>query len=213
MFSLNKDSETVKKCNRIDINFVKQIKNIKGIKIINNRLEFNSNAFPLITSLLECNLEVNIVKRYQNFNNIITVQHKPDFGKRSINYNIAQSYNNGTILYNNSKLVESNDSEKNKLSTITSYYIDKHYTTNIYKNILKETKTIEICWNLDTTIKFILVINDSDDSDYSQNSNFKGVFKLSIFKKVGNELNNIEHTKIKQYYSIICKLISNLDII
>lgn len=209
MFSLKKDSEDVKKCNRIDINFVKQVKIIKDIKIINNKLEFNSNIFPLITSLLERNFEVNVVKKYQTFNNIVTIHHKPDFGLRSSNYNLAQLHNNGSIQYNNSKLISNNDSEKDKLSVVTSYYIDKHYPTNIHKKLLNETKVIELCWNIDSTIKFKMILNDND---CSKNDN-KGIFRLSIIKKVDSELNNIEYAKIKQYYEIISKLISNLDII
>lgn len=209
MLRLKKDSEEVKKCNRIDINFVKQVKTIRCIKIINNKIDFSSNIFPLITSLLECNFEVNIIKKYQNFNNIITVQHKPDFGRRTSYYNLAQLHNNGTIQCNNSKLINSDDSETDKLSVITSYYLDKHYPTNVHKKLLKETKTIEVCWNIDTTIKFKLILNDNDCSDGEN----KGVFKLSIVKKMGNELNNIEYGKIKEYYEIISKLISNLDII
>ena len=209
MFSLKKDSEEVKKCNRIDINFVKQVKTIRDIKIINNKINFNSNIFPLITSLLECEFEVNIVKKYQNFNNIIMVQYKPDFGIRSNIYNPAQMHNNGIIIYNNSKLVNSSNSKNDKLSVVTSCYIDKHYPTNIHKQLLKETKTMEICWNIDTTIKFKLILNDTECS----NGENKGVFKLSIVKKSENELNNIEYNKIKQYYEIISKLISNLDII
>lgn len=209
MFSLKKDSENVKKCNRIDINFVKQVKTIKDIKIINNKLEFNSNIFPLITSLLECNFEINVVKKYQNFNNIVTIYNKPDYGIRSSNYNIAQLHNNGTIKCNNSKLINMEEYEKDKLSVVTSYHIDKHYPNNIHKILLNETKVIELCWNIDSTIKFKMLINDVD----SNKKDNKGVFKLCIIKKMNTELNNIEFNKIKQYYEIISKLISNLDII
>lgn len=205
MFSLEKNSPEVKKCSRIDMHFVKQVKTIKGIKIINNKLEFNANIFPLITSLLECDFEINIVKTYQNFNNITQVYQKPDYGIRTSNYNIAQSHNNGNIIYNNSKLISSCDSELDKFSVITSYYIDKQYYTSIQKNMLRETKTNEICWNLDSTIKFKMILNDMNIN--------KGMFILSINKKINNELNNIEYAKIKQYYEIISKLLSNLDII
>ena len=68
---------------------------------------------------------------------------------------------------------------------------------------------IEFCWNIDSTIKFKMILNDDDCSK----KNNKGMFRLSIIKKMDSELNNIEYAKIKQYYEIISKLISNLDII
>lgn len=65
--------ENIIKCNRIEINFLKNVKEIKKIKIIKNKYELNLSIIPLITSLIGCKYIINKNKYYYNKNNFIKI--------------------------------------------------------------------------------------------------------------------------------------------
>lgn len=216
-------------CNRVNVKIMNNIKEIKNIKILNYNNEFYYDIIPYITSLFGIKCEklinksyyskTNLIQIYQKVNNIRTnneiinefnneMNNKTSTANKYINSDLSK-YKNINIEYLSNENIY-NFIENNNY--ITCYTNNNTNTNNTNKNFdlkcIKENSYIKIIWKLDNNISLILSINK-----HINNRKFIGNLTLSLDKIQNQIINDNIKNKFVNYYKILNKLISKLDII
>ena len=232
-------NKNIMNCNRVNVKIMNNIKEIKNIKILNYNNEFYYDIIPYITSLFGIKCEklinrsyyskTNLIQIYQKVNNIGTnietynkVNNKTSTTNKYINSDLSK-YKNINIEYLSNENIYNFIENNNYITCYTNTNNTNNNTnntnnTNNEKNIknikniefknVKEESYIKIIWKLDNNISLILCINK-----HISNGKFIGNLTLSLDKIQNQIINDNIKNKFVNYYKILNKLISKLDII